>query len=106
MKITDAFPRRFFRAEDIDQPVTLEILQVLTERFPNGNKPIVYFSESEKGLVLNETTFQQIVEATGVDDSEEWSGEKITLVREQVVINNKPTAYIRVRKPKILLRKK
>ena len=106
MKISEAFPRRFHRADDVNEPTTLEVVQVLVEHFSNGNKPVVYFAEDEKGLVLNPTTFRQIAEVIGEDDTEHWSGHEITLVREQTVIDGKSTPCIRVRKPKTLLRKK
>ena len=54
MKLSEAFPSRFLKAEDLDVPVTDKILDVRQELVGDDSKLVAHFVKS-KGLVLNKT---------------------------------------------------
>ncbi len=63
-------------------------------------KPVLHFNGRKKGLVLNKTNAQVVVEAYG-DDTETWKGRDIVLfVDPNVMFQGKVTPAIRVRVPK------
>jgi hypothetical protein len=59
-------------------------------------KPVIAFDELQKELVVNVTNWNSIVEITGEEDSDNWSGRKIKLVRLRVPFGNKNVEAIRV----------
>ncbi len=62
-------------------------------------KPVLYFSDHDKGLVLNKTNFQTIAAAYG-DETEGWKGRQVVLFVETVFFRGESTRSIRVRMPK------
>lgn len=89
MKMSEMFPSRFLKAEEfgVDERKTLTIKTVEIEELGQGAKkepkPVVYFREIDKGLVLNKTNGAMVAELYG-DDTDEWTGKKITLVTLEV----------------------
>jgi hypothetical protein len=66
-------------------------------------KVILYFAESEKGMVLNSTNAQMIAKLTGVENNIDtgWVGFQIVLYDDpNVSFSGKITGGIRVRAPK------
>src|SRR5262249_25106970 len=61
----DAFPQRFLRVDDVAQPLTMEILRVVSENVFGENKYVVCFTEHDRALILNPAPFQQIAKITG-----------------------------------------
>ena len=59
-------------------------------------KPIVYFSERDKGLVLNVTNKNTLVELLGVE-TDRWKGQRITLFPTQVDFRGDQVEAIRIR---------
>jgi hypothetical protein len=59
-------------------------------------KPVIAFDELQKELVVNVTNWNSIVEITGEEDSDNWPGHKIKLVRLRVPFGNKNVEAIRV----------
>jgi hypothetical protein len=100
MNRNDAFPSRFFKAEDVkDKPAVVTIASVITERIGQDNqeKLIMLFEDSKKQLVINATNFDAIAEITGEDDSDNWAGYRIALVPKRVDFAGKKVDAIRVR---------
>lgn len=87
MKRTDAFPSNFLKSDDIgDKEVMVTISGIEMELMPGDEKekPVLSFKETEKKLVCNITNWDIIEKVTGKDDTDQWIGEKITLVTMQV----------------------
>lgn len=89
MKGSEFFPSKYLKAEEIADmvPLTVTIKTVAAETLKSrdkGNnqeeiKPVAYFEELEKGLVLNKTNWYAIAALHG-DDSDEWGGKQIALI--------------------------
>jgi hypothetical protein len=52
---------------------------VAPEDKPEEQKWVVYFHETETGVVLNSTRLGQLTEIFGSNDSDDWKGQKVTL---------------------------
>jgi hypothetical protein len=102
-KISDAFPSKWLRAAEVDEAgETLTIRRVQYEEVAHNEKKLVcYFTQRDKGLVLNKTNGQTIAELYG-DDTDEWYGQSITIYPAEVLFNQQivPGIRVRSRKPK------
>jgi hypothetical protein len=107
MNINDMFPSKWLKASDIpeDGDLVLTISSVGREEIGQGDdtdlKPVVYFEETEKGLVLNKTNAETIVTLHG-SETNAWEGRKVALFATEVDFRGKQTLAIRIRlrKPK------
>lgn len=100
-KLNDMFPSRYLKAadfEDGDAVVTIERLEEDTVGQGKDAKDvwIVYFTELDKGLVLNKTNTVTIGKLYG-DDTDDWTGKKITLFSTEVQYQSDMVAAIRIR---------
>ena len=82
-KMNQMFPSPFLSAADLnDQEMVLTVSGVAQETVGKGDdadvKWVVYFSEADKGLVLNKTNATSITACLG-DDTHEWMGRKVVL---------------------------
>ena len=90
MKLNDAFPSNYVKAEDVEGQeisVTIAKLTIESMKSKSGNeeqKPVLHFSDYPKQMVLNATNWKRIAQILGNDDSDFWTGKKITLVTEIV----------------------
>jgi hypothetical protein len=102
MNINDMFPSNWLKAGDIpeDENLVLTIKSVEIEEVGQGDdkeqKPVCYFEETEKGLVLNKTNATAVAEQHG-PDTREWTGKRIALFATEVDFKGKSTLAIRVR---------
>lgn len=84
MRTNDLFPSRFLKAEDFEDGElrTLTVKSVDLEELGQGKdkkeKPVIYFRDSDKGLVLNKTNCSIIAKLYG-EETDDWFGKKITL---------------------------
>jgi hypothetical protein len=74
---------KFFRADDLKATSrTLTIKSALIEEISTGegkpkeNKPVVRFVEDDRGVVLNKSRNEALVETFGTDS---WDGKKVEL---------------------------
>ena len=94
----DYFPSKYLKAEDLDADLPVTIKGVFTEKLQTGEeKPVVYFNETEKGLIVNKTNFSAIAKLTGKPNSDNWNGEKITLTVMDVEFKGDIVSAIRVK---------
>ena len=104
MNINDMFPSKYLKADEIETDTNLTITTVTQETLGQGDDartlPIVYFTETEKGLVLNKTNGGKIANATGIDDMRKWVGVKMKLFEDEVEFNGQMRPSIKVRLPK------
>jgi len=104
MKLSKMFPRRYATGADFDgKAFTLTVSKVTSEKMrPQPNAPeidkwVIYFNETQKGVVLNRTLAYQIAEILGSDDTDHWTGQKITLYPQPMTVAGKKVSAIRAR---------
>ena len=103
MNLTEIFPRRFASGEELSQPITVTVSGVTLESMYSGNgqtveKPVLYFKETRKGVVLCKTLAYQVADILGSTDTNTWVGQQITLVSESLMVAGKSRSVIRARK--------
>lgn len=104
-KISEMLPSSYLKQSDFDENgfiVTVKNIEhknVARDDEPEENKWIVYFSEYEKGMVLNSTNIQALGKACGSDDTDDWTGkEVIVYVDPNVGYGGKTTGGLRIKK--------
>jgi hypothetical protein len=106
MKFSQAFPSKYLKATDLNgDEFVVTIANVKMEQVGDDNRPVLYFNEvingsDEKGLVLNKTNGNKILNATGIDDMRKWIGLTLKLYEDEVTVDGKTMATIRVKLPK------
>ena len=104
MHTTTLFPSKFLKAGDLDAgPQTVAIREIAVEEIGQGqkreSKPVLYFQNREKGLVLNVTNTRAIEGAYGTE-TDEWEGKSIELFSTETDFQGKRVPCVRVRIPK------
>jgi hypothetical protein len=88
MDVSVLFPSKYLKAADATPPLTLTIKRVSWEKMKDqeGNeedKPVIWFAEQEKGMVLNRTNANTITDLYG-PDVDRWTGQRVVLGTEMV----------------------
>jgi hypothetical protein len=101
VKRPERFPSKYVQAADLKpQGATVTIDRVEMEKVGQGSdqktKPVLYFQNTKKAMVLNSTNDQTINELFG-DDDQDWHGERICLFPTTTSFGGKTVACIRVR---------
>ena len=86
MKVSDAFPSKYMKAEDFDENETriltirnIEIEELGQDKNKKESKPVISFREpNTKGLVLNKTNAAIISKFYG-DEMDDWIGKRVAL---------------------------
>lgn len=103
MNINTAFPSKFLKGAELEDDTVYTMLNVEQENVGGGDndevKPVLYFEETDKGLVLNRTNSNTIAGLYG-PETDEWAGKQITLFQQEVDFQGKQTLAIRVRMKK------
>jgi hypothetical protein len=99
MKIGTLYPSKYLKADDIEDELILTIKSMEMSDGLEVEKPILYFEEGEKGLILNKTNAMAISSAFG-SETDLWIGKKIVLYTAQVQFQARIVDAIRVRVPK------
>jgi len=96
------FTGGYFKGDDLEKPKLLTIESVGKEELGEGKEErwVVRFAEDDRGCVLNKTRAEEIVDATGRDDSDEWLGCKLVLYKGQTRFQGKMVACVAIRAPK------
>ena len=96
MNINAAFPSTYLKAADLQgRKVRIAIDQVKLEDVGGEHKPVLYFLDKDRGLVLNKTNGSIISELYG-PETDEWHGKVITLYPARVEFQGKIVDAIRV----------
>jgi len=88
--INHYYPSPWLRSEDLDGATVVTITKVQDEKFPGQRgepdqvKPVLYFRELGKGMIVNKTNFMALCKITGRSNTEGWIGTNIQLRVEQV----------------------
>jgi hypothetical protein len=101
MNINNAFPSKWLKSGDVeDGDLTLTVKSVSLEEVGSGEqaeqKPIIYFHETEKGMVLNKTNVDTIARLY-TPETDAWIGKTITIFATEVDFAGKQTLALRVR---------
>ena len=109
MKRSEALPSKYFRAVDITKPRVLVIDTVLHHKLTNNGveaeKPVCFFTDPAtgkrvpQGLVLAPMKWDAVEAATGFDDTNDWTGERVELFPDTTVFQGKRVPTIGIRKP-------
>jgi hypothetical protein len=100
MNIDAMFPSKYVKASDLERaPVVLRISGIEMEKMGDGDmKPVLYFNNSTKGLVLNVTNKNVIKDLYGAD-TDNWTGKPIQLVASTTDFAGKVVDCVRLRQP-------
>lgn len=106
----EMYPSKYLKADDVEEqggevPVLIKSVRLEEMQDNEGakeDKPVLYFNNVPKGMVLNKTNADRISAVYG-DESDLWRGKPVTLYTEQVTAFGKTTNAIRLRvaKPKV-----
>lgn len=88
-----------WKAEDLNgQAYDMVIGNIEIIDFNDGAKACVYFQGDERGLVLNVTNKNTLVEMFG-PDTDDWVGQTVTMFPTTTTWNNKMVPCIRLMRP-------
>ncbi|MGA8693012.1 MAG: hypothetical protein WB689_04060 [Xanthobacteraceae bacterium] len=96
---------KYFKAKDCpaDWTLTAEVEMARIEQVGQGSdqkeKLVVYFRRVQQGLVCGAVVWDQFIEATGEEDSDDWQGHTVELYVTETTFGGKLVPAIRVRKP-------
>lgn len=98
MRKDSVYPSKYLKATDLrdkDVTVTIEGAEYITLQ----GKPalLVTFKGKEKGLIVKPSVWDQIAQATGCEDSDDWGGQTITLFPTETDFAGQTYEVIRVR---------
>lgn len=98
--INALFPSKFLKSADIKgKEPTVCISKLEVEAVAEGeHKPVLYFQNASKGMVLNRTNADTIAQSYG-PDTDSWLGKEITIYVARVQGPNGMTDGLRVRVP-------
>lgn len=104
LKLNDCFPSKYIKADDLEDDTVVTIKKVVIEELEskdgkNQDKPVMYFKEFEKGLVVNRTNWTIIAKQHG-EDSELWTNKQIILFAMDVEAFGEMVSAIRVKPPR------
>ena len=100
----DIFPSKYLKAADLKgKPMVLTITEAPRENLKyqgrEESKIVLHFEGTKKLLPLNVTNWDNVVDATGESDSENWAGYKIKVYPTTTEMQGKTVDCIRIRKP-------
>jgi hypothetical protein len=103
MKISELYPKRYATGDDLKgQAYTFTISRVNLEEMhpqpgaPVERKPVIYFDQTQKGIILGPALARQIAAALG-DETDTWKGKKITIYPQPMTVAGQPRIAIRAR---------
>lgn len=98
MDIRTAFPSKYLKAADLQgEAANLTIRAVSVEDIGDDEaRPIVFFDEARKGLVLNRTNATTIASLYG-HETDGWRGKPITLFPSETAFRGSMVECLRIR---------
>jgi hypothetical protein len=98
-------PGKFLKASDFEQAQMWTIADLREEQIQNQqtgkteNKWVLYFTEDDRGLVLNVTNRVALEDYLGFE-TDEWLEHKVVLFKDRVSFGGKMVDAIRLREPR------
>lgn len=88
MDVNTLFPSKYLKAADATPPITLTVSRIIQEKMKNADgeeevKPVIYFLEHEKGMVLNRTNAGTLTALFGAE-TDKWINQRVVLGTEIV----------------------
>jgi hypothetical protein len=100
MKMSSCYPSKYLKAADIppgrDVPCQIDRVEIESMESDGQDKPVMYFINKLKGLVLNKTNADVIAAALG-DEADGWHGATVALFAATTQFGGRPTPCIRLR---------
>ncbi len=100
MKKSMALPSKYLNGSDVGSAVfKLVVKSIVMEKMENDGamKPVMYFTNAEKGLVVNATNWDNMA-LVYEDESENWIGKTIEMFTEATrTPTGQPTRGVRIR---------
>jgi hypothetical protein len=98
MDVNKIYPSNYMKATDLNgQDIQVVISSITMEQMGDGEqKPIVYFQNMEKGVVLNKTNATNIAGQYG-PETDNWIGRPVTLYSTWVDFQGRSVEAIRIR---------
>jgi hypothetical protein len=106
MKITQMMGGKYLKKDDCIPDLLLTIRGFEEENVAPDDKPremkwVMYFEETDKGLVMNSTNLQLAAIALNSQDTDDWVGQKIVAFNDPAVqYAGKITGGVRLRPPR------
>jgi hypothetical protein len=100
--INDVFPTKYLKAHDLkghEPVVTIERVEFEPVGRTREMKPVVYFAGKEKGIVLNKTNANKIIEISGSGMTEEWPGTAVKLYTAEADYGGESYDVVRIKSP-------
>jgi len=107
MKVSELFPSKYIKAADLNgKSYTFKIATMRLEEMRDQNdktvkKAVLYFEGPRKGLILNRTIADTIVDISGHEEIDLWPGCEVTLYPTSVQAFGKTHQVVRVRRPDV-----
>lgn len=101
MQLGSMYPSKYLKADDLPPEgmlVEIQSLEIEEIGRDKSKKPVLYFADQTKGMVLNKTNAKAIGKLYG-DDTDDWIGQSILLMSAQVDFQGDVVDAIRVRMP-------
>ena len=101
MKVDDAFPSKYLKSDDIGDRFEHAVIEncQMEELRDGERKPVLYFQNKKKGMVVNRINWDNLSLLYG-EDSDDWIGKEILIYTERTSFQGKTTLGLRVRGPK------
>lgn len=104
MKIDQLFPRKYATGSDLNgKAYTFTVAGVAMEEVhtipnkPAESKPVLYFKETHKGIILTRPLAMQIAQFLNSTETDSWTGKKIQIYPEPLTVAGQPRIAIRAR---------
>ena len=102
MRVSEVYRSKFMRASDVptgrELRVTIDYVELETMEQTGDEKLVVYLVDNQRGLVLNVTNANTVVDAYG-DDCDTWTGKPLVLFATTTTFAGKRVPCIRVKVP-------
>ena len=103
MDINSAFPSNYVKSSDIGTnrvPLVMDRVVIETLKSERGDekKPVLYFMDRQKGLVLN-TTNANTIQAAYTNQTDAWRGKPVILYVTQVQFGGRMVDGLRIEIP-------
>jgi len=101
MKAGDIYPGKYYSSKtgdvNVDVAVTIADIEMEEVGAQKEIKPVLYFSDSPKALILNKTNVNSLTEWFG-DETKDWQDKQIILYKDKTMFQGKNSDCIRLRK--------
>jgi hypothetical protein len=97
---SDSFGGRFYKAADIDKPFTATVASVEKVEMRDGKKkPVMYFTNSDKGVVLNASRYEFMAQRCKSKNTDMWVGAEVTVDKGRTSFGGSMVDTVELRVP-------